>query len=84
MMNPVLDYFKSLKLMKPRSIGDFVCRMLGIGSYDGVYERAREELEKELDIIEVIKKLRKIEIAIKFILKSHHMQLLPIIGPCVV
>ena len=43
-----------------------------------------EELEKELDIIEVIKKLRKTEIAIKFILKSHHMQLLPVIGPCVV
>jgi 3-deoxy-D-arabino-heptulosonate 7-phosphate (DAHP) synthase len=73
-----------LKLMKPRSLSEFINRALGIGRRDQEYESAREELEKELDIIEVIKKMRKIEIAVKFILKSHHIRFLPVIGPCVV
>ena len=59
-------------------------RAMGIGRSDILYDRARQELEKELDIIEVIKKIRKIEIALKFILKSHHLKFLPIIGPNVI
>ncbi len=80
----IMEYFKSLKLMKPRSFSQFINRVLGIGKRDIYYERAKEQLENELDIIEVIKKLRKIEIVLKFILNSHHIKFLPIIGSCVV
>jgi aryl-alcohol dehydrogenase-like predicted oxidoreductase len=70
--------------MRPKSIWEFMKRATGIGRPDKLYDRARQELEKELDIIEVIKKIRKIEIALKFILKSHHLKFLPIIGPSVI
>ena len=80
----IIEYFKSLKLMRPKSISEFIKRALGIGRPDLQYESAKIELEKELDIIEVIKKIRKIEIAIQFILKTHHINFLPIIGSCVV
>jgi hypothetical protein len=50
--------------MRPKSIWEFMKRAMGIGRPDILYDRARQELEKELDIIEVIKKIRKIEIAL--------------------
>ena len=80
----IIEYFKSLKLMKPKSITEFIKIALGIGQRNPEYESAKEELEKELDIIEVIKKIRKIEIAIQIILKSHHIKFLSVIGPCVI
>ena len=70
--------------MKPRSLKEFIKRALGIGKQDQEYDAAKEELEKELDIIQVIKKMRKIEIMINFILKSYHIDFLSIFGNCVI